>query len=399
MSYLFQVLGVLSAYLVNFTVVMLSSENWRLLLGIVLVPASVMLILTSLVPESPRWLVSKLRIAEAAVVLRRLRHEGDVSAELRVIINNMFTSPDGAEPASILVDTGAYFADEAHSGGAHHNDDGLDADDKAPLLRGTSAAAAASHGHDHSHPPTSAKHHLVPMRTGPSVGVLFRRTDARRAFLICVGLEFIQQFCGIQAIILYTPVILKESGVAYLFVDLGLTEAQSVLLMTALMYSCKLPFLYLGMTNVDRIGRRLILLITLPIMALSLAGVAISFALPADSNAGAILAVIATTTFGCSYSPGLGSVLSVIESEIFASDVRSTGLVMTGICGTIFNIIIVQFYPKLSESLGELAVFSAFSVISALGFFYVYLVLPETKLQPLELTYRKLVAKSVSLNS
>jgi MFS family permease len=371
-SYLFQVAGVLTSYFVNFTVVQLSSEDWRLMLGLILIPATTMLLVTLAVPESPRWLASRLRLAEAAAVLRRLRSDPDIRPELRVIVNSLFTSADGhTEPARVLLSPDAVNADAER-----HDDD----KDTAPLL--------GDHGPSGSLHVTALPAGIVPTPTGPSVRTVLTRPDARRAFLLCAGLEFFQQFSGIQAVVLYTPVILKASGVAYLFVDLGLSESASVLLMTALIYSCKIPFLFLGMYNVDNLGRRTVLLITLPIMAIALAGVAVSFALPDTTNAGAILAVVATTVFGCSYSPGLGSVLSVVESEIFASDVRSTGLVMTGTVGAVFNILIVQLYPLLSASLGEIAVFSAFAVSSALGFLFVYAFLPETKRQPLELSFR-----------
>jgi len=374
-SYFLTVMGVLCSYLVNFIVVVVGSDDWRLMLGLTIVPAFAMLVITATVPESPRWLASKQRVAEAHAVLQQLRKRSDVGEELRTIVNSLYTSTDGSEPADVLLDTVC-----AANGGAINAD--APATETTALLASPSASKSALVQHGGV---------LVPTSTGPNFRILFTRKDALRAFLICVGLEFFQQYCGVQAVTTYTPTILKESGVAGLFVKVGLSEDASALLMTMIVYCCKVPFVYLGMVTVDRFGRRNILLLTLPIMSVALAGVAISFLLPDSTNAGAIVAVIATTVFGCSYSPGLGSVLSVIESEMFAPDIRSTGLATVGTLGTLFNISILLFYDAMATALGNEVVFGMFSIVSALATVYVYFVLPETKQQVIELSYKRVL--------
>ena len=410
-SYLFTVLGVLTSYLVNFTVEMFNNDNWHLMLGLLLVPASAMFLLTAFAPESPRWLASKLRLTEAVTVLTRLRlPSDDVASEVRVILNSLFKTKDGTEPAQAVMDalgeqlvgpsTASATVNAGNASASTDGDSDTDVADDATALLKPDTAATRQVLVPTSQPASSAAlADLIPLTAGPSIRTVLSRPDARRALLTCIGLEFFQQFSGIQAVTVYTPIILKESGVANLFVGLGLTEDASVLLITALIYSCKLPFLFLGIYVVDRIGRRRILLITIPVMTVALAGVSLSFSLPEGTTAGAIIAVVATTLFGCAYSPGLGSVISVIESEIFAGDVRSTGLVVTGIFGTIFNILVVQFYPALADALGVLIVFAGFAVVSAMAFVYVYIFVPETMRQPLELAYKKLLTKPAGQTS
>lgn len=77
------VLGILLAYLSNFALGALLAGTavwrWKLLSGAV--PAAVFLSLLYVIPQSPRWLVVKGRLAEAAAVLRRLGTT-DIEAQL-----------------------------------------------------------------------------------------------------------------------------------------------------------------------------------------------------------------------------------------------------------------------------------------------------------------------------
>jgi sugar porter (SP) family MFS transporter len=68
------VLGILVAYFSNFAVTAAGQgENWRLMLGVEVVPALLFLLLLFRVPRSPRWLVTKAnRPDEALDVLRRI---------------------------------------------------------------------------------------------------------------------------------------------------------------------------------------------------------------------------------------------------------------------------------------------------------------------------------------
>lgn len=72
--------GMFLSYCMVFGMSLMNSPSWRLMLGVLFIPSLVYLVLTVfLLPESPRWLVSKGRMLEAKHVLQRLRGREDVS--------------------------------------------------------------------------------------------------------------------------------------------------------------------------------------------------------------------------------------------------------------------------------------------------------------------------------
>ena len=88
------VLGILAAYLSNFLIgEFVHDEVWRWKMFSGAVPSAIFLSLLFTIPQSPRWLVVRGRLVEAARVLRDLGH-ADPEAELR-----QFSQGDGAVDA------------------------------------------------------------------------------------------------------------------------------------------------------------------------------------------------------------------------------------------------------------------------------------------------------------
>lgn len=72
--------GILVSYLVDYG--LSSSENWRLMFGLAAIPAVILFFGMLVQKESPHWLIKQGRIDEAREVLRRVRDEDDIDAEI-----------------------------------------------------------------------------------------------------------------------------------------------------------------------------------------------------------------------------------------------------------------------------------------------------------------------------
>lgn len=83
LNQLMVVLGILAAYLVN--AALASTEEWRVMLGLAVVPSVALFAGMLRMPETPRWLVARGREDEARAVLQASRDEDEVDAELREI--------------------------------------------------------------------------------------------------------------------------------------------------------------------------------------------------------------------------------------------------------------------------------------------------------------------------
>ena len=77
------VVGILTAYLVN--AALASSENWRLMLGLAVIPSVALFVGMWTMPETPRWLIRRGREDDAREVLAQTREESEIDEEIKEI--------------------------------------------------------------------------------------------------------------------------------------------------------------------------------------------------------------------------------------------------------------------------------------------------------------------------
>jgi len=66
------VLGIFVAYITNFIFAGMGDDSWRLMLGIMVVPAGLFAILVRTIPESPRWLILNHEVERAIPIMSRI---------------------------------------------------------------------------------------------------------------------------------------------------------------------------------------------------------------------------------------------------------------------------------------------------------------------------------------
>ncbi|BBL68487.1 sugar porter family MFS transporter [Methanoculleus chikugoensis] len=83
LNQLFITIGILISYGVDY--LFSASSDWRAMFAFGAVPATVLLVGMFLLPDSPRWLVSRQQTDRATAVLRKVRGTGEISGELEEI--------------------------------------------------------------------------------------------------------------------------------------------------------------------------------------------------------------------------------------------------------------------------------------------------------------------------
>ncbi|MFV8378489.1 sugar porter family MFS transporter [uncultured Flavobacterium sp.] len=71
------VLGILMAFLSNYLLNDVGENSWRWMMGVQAIPSVIYLLLMILIPESPRWLLSKFKNDDAKKVLQLMGQEAD----------------------------------------------------------------------------------------------------------------------------------------------------------------------------------------------------------------------------------------------------------------------------------------------------------------------------------
>lgn len=78
------VLGILVAFISNYFLKDIGDNSWRWMIGVQAIPSLVYLLFILVIPESPRWLLSKNRVEEARTILFKI----DPSADIKSLIDD-----------------------------------------------------------------------------------------------------------------------------------------------------------------------------------------------------------------------------------------------------------------------------------------------------------------------
>ena len=209
---------------------------------------------------------------------------------------------------------------------------------------------------------------------GGAVGEMLR-APYLRATLFVVGLGFLIQITGINAVVFYSPMIFKE---------MGFTGNTSLLLLPALVQVGSLVATLVSLSIVDRLGRRPTLLTGIGAMLGATLLLIVVFAAGDLTKTTGWLGFLGVFVFTAGFNFGFGSLVWVYASESFPSRLRSIGASAMLTANLTANLIIALYFLSTLESLGGTGTFALFAALAAISFVFVWWLAPETKGRPLE---------------
>ena len=301
------VFGILIAYLSNYLLEGVGGNNsWRLMLGVVAIPALIYSILVFFVPESPRWLIV---------------HRGDYNTARKIL--------GVSDPAGV---------DEAIE--ALHKSIGEE------------------------------KHK-------EKLSAFFKRKYNFPIFL-AVMIAFFNQMSGINAVIYFAPRVFELAGIS----------KQGAFLQSVGVGLVNLVFTMLGLYLIDRLGRKILMLIGSIGYIISLVSVSAAFYL---NHVGGMIVPLLLFLFIASHAIGQGAVIWVLISEVFPNSVRAYGQSLGASTHWIMAAIITTLFPILAVKIGPAPIFAFFAFMMVLQLLWVIFIMPETKGKSLEELEAKLI--------
>ena len=319
--------GQVVAYLIGWAFAYMTG-GWRWMVGLGAVPAVVQLFLLAQMFETPRWLVKTEQQQKAQIVLQKV-YGGLDEDERRVAVQSVLTSIETeiAEEAKIT--------HPAVSGRANGSDI------------------------------WSTAQHLV------------RIPGNRRALTIACMLQALQQLCGFNSLMYFSATI---------FAMVGFGSPIGASLSVAL---TNFVFTVIAFKHIDTVGRRNILLRSIPFMVIGLVGASVAFIFvyvapnddtPVYSASGSplpALLLINMILYVAAYAIGLGCV-PWQQSELFPLRVRGLGSGIATATNWTSNFVIgISFLPMM-EFLGPFWTFMLYAVVCVVGWVGVWCIYPET---------------------
>ncbi len=191
----------------------------------------------------------------------------------------------------------------------------------------------------------------------------------RKIAIIAIILAVLQQITGINSVIYYAPAIFLKAGLS----------TGSALLQTVVIGTVNFLFTVVAIALVDKVGRRLLMLIGVTGMGISLGLLNFSFYM----NLSPYLILACILGFIASFASSIGPVMWVVVSEILPNKIRNIGVSFAVLLLWAANFILTFTFPYIFEALGGFS-FGIFLFFCIVMFYFVYKYIPETKNKTLE---------------
>lgn len=333
LSILFITGGQVVAYVLGYILAQ-KANGWRWMVGLGAMPAIIQFVLLLMLPETPRWLVQAGKEDIARIVLRKV-----------------YASETSTAAEKVLRDI------------------------KKEILEQEATSKIF-------HPPTSGDD------PWPSLTQFQQRMTEllyvggnRRALTIACLLQGLQQLCGFNSIMYFSATI---------FSLLGFTSPILTSIWVAITnFVCTL----IALVIIDRVGRRAILLHSVPVMIFGLVLCSISYHFlgfptknanllmeiqTAVHSPWATFIVVSLLVFVCGYAIGIGNI-AWQQSELFPLSVRSLGSGIATATNWGSNFVVGLTFLPMMELLTPVWTFALYALVCLIGWICAWRIYPETK--------------------
>ena len=187
--------------------------------------------------------------------------------------------------------------------------------------------------------------------------------------MISMMLLFFHQFSGTNAIMTYASTMLLDAG----FSNANVVEIAIV--------AVRLIGTGISCLIVDKVGRRILLIIATAVMCASMAVLGASRYCD-DFPSSVTLVTLCCFIFGFAF--GIGPMAWLIMSEIFSTEVRGVASGIATLMNWLFAFTVIKVYDDMEASMHSYGTYWFFAAVCFACVIYVVVFLPETKGKTLE---------------
>jgi sugar porter (SP) family MFS transporter len=196
----------------------------------------------------------------------------------------------------------------------------------------------------------------------------------RPALRVGIGVPVINQLCGVNAVIYYTPTILKQSGFGDSAAILGSVGVGVVnVLLTGLAFML-----------IDRVGRRPLVLIGVAALTAALVFLGGLYLLPDQKGVVGVLVVAGLCVYIGAFAASLGIAIWLFTSEVYPTNLRGKGASLGVFTHWGLDFVISLTVLTLISTITTTGMFWLYGAFALAGFFYLRKYLPETRGRSLE---------------
>lgn len=197
-----------------------------------------------------------------------------------------------------------------------------------------------------------------------------------KPILISLGLMFFQQMSGINAVIFYTVQIFKDAGST-------IDENISTIIVGIVNFLST----FIAAVVIDKLGRKMLLYASGISMSITLFTLGFYFYVKMGdtdvSNFGWI-PLLSMIIYVIGFSLGFGPIPWLMMGEILPARIRGTAASIATAFNWTCTFVVTKTYEDFKELTGAHGTFWFFGIICALGVFFVYIWVPETRGRSLE---------------